>query len=320
MPKASEIARSRRTARDSMQWLAAIAGFLGTMVCAFVAVIFAPVRPDFFPLLGVAVAAVVVPAAIALYAMRESSAEFKGAWIALLAIVLLAWVAGGGWIKRTTGTAGAVARIDAATQTAREAKEAMDEGRTPKPMASLPAPDSGNPLVQVSHRFEAFHARSVQHYREYLKALDASEWSLLLDPDMPRSDVERKRDDARFEAGVRAIDAWYAAETADIRRLRNEVAPLGLSAELRAQVDRRLRSLEVSASALGYSEKLLLYRARDVARALDENPWRRVGTIRMFEDQRGAGAHADARALYDRAVANRELVLLQLHGSQHSVH
>ena len=45
-----------------MQWLVAIAGFLGAMICAFVAVIFAPVRPDFFPLLGAGLAAVALPA------------------------------------------------------------------------------------------------------------------------------------------------------------------------------------------------------------------------------------------------------------------
>lgn len=303
-----------------MQWLVAITGFLGAMICAFVAVIFAPVRPDFFPLLGVGLAAVALPAAIALFAMRGSSAEFRTAWLAVLTVALVAWVAGGGWLKRTSGTTHALQRIDAVAENARQAKAALDEGRAAKPMTSPAAPDSGNPLVQVSHRFEAFQARSVQNYRRYLDALDASNWSVLLDPPVMRSAEIRSRDEGYFKAGIEAVDAWYAAETADIGRLRGEVARLALSAELRAQIDLRLRGLEGAASALAYSEKLLLHRARNVARTLDEQEWRRHGDTRVFADQGGANAYAEARRLFDRATANRELVLLQLHGSRRTVH
>ncbi len=314
MPKASEIARSRTTAVDSMKWLAAIVGFLGAMVCAFAAVIFAPVRPDFVPLLGVGLAAVVLPAAIALFTMRGSSAEFKTAWLAALMVALLAWVAGGGWLKRSQGTALVLRESDAAAVVAERRMAALDAGRG----IDLPAPpeaqDTANPFLLSSHRFQRHHWRRVENYRRYHAAQAAAGWARLIDPELLRDPKQRAVAQVRFDAGNRALDDWYALETENLRTLRADLAGLSLPEALAAQLERRVASMEYTNKVLAYSEELVLQRTLGVAKALDEHRWvREDDDLRFFTDD-GTYAYAEARDLLDRAVANRKVVLMQLHG------
>lgn len=319
MPKASEIARSRTTAADSMKWLAAIVGFLGAMACAFAAVIFAPVRADFLPLLGVGLAAVVVPAAISLFAMRGSTAEFKTAWMAALVVALLAWVAGGGWLKRTQGTALALREIDAAAGDAQQRKAALDAGRESAKTPPPDAPDTRNPFLLSSHAFRSHFWRSLENYRRYRRAQAGADWMRTTDPQAMRDPKLHASIRARFDAGNAALDAWYVQETANLKILREEIGGIAVPDTLSQQLEVRVKSLDNARNVLAYSEELALQRAHGVARALKTHRWRSVGDDIAFETDDGTYAYAEARDLLDRAIANRDLVLMQLHGGYRAV-
>ena len=102
MAKASEIARKRITKADSTKWLAAVIGFVVATGCAFAATM-AMSAVGFWSLLATAIAAVALPSMVVMYAMRDNSAEFKGAWLLLLAVVILAWSSLAVGLKRVQG-------------------------------------------------------------------------------------------------------------------------------------------------------------------------------------------------------------------------
>jgi len=314
MPKASEIARSRVTAADWSKWLAGILGFLGAMLCACVAVILAPVHWGFFTLLAVGVAAVVLPMAIALRAMRSGSAEFKTAWLALLAVALLAWVAVGGWIKRTVGMEMALREVVASDRAANLRMWAMDKGDRPAAARPPEAVDSRNAFAIAGNRFRQFDARRVEHYRRYLQALDDVDWEAMSDPWTTGPASEHKAKEARFQAGFDALDAWYAAEVDSLKTLRADLAALALPAAQAQQFEGRVARLERQLRTQGYSERLLLDRAHQVAITLDTVRWSHDADAIRFRSREDSLAYGEAQTLLDRAINNREYVRRQLHG------
>jgi len=313
MAKASEIARSRVTAADSNKWLAGIVGFIGAMTCAFVAVIFAPAQWGFLVLLGVGVAAVALPSAIALWAMRGASAEFKTGWLALLAVALLAWVAGGGWLKRTTGMETALRQIAASERDANARMAAMDGGERPVADPAPVAPERGNAFAMAAFRFRQYEWRRVEHYRRYLAALDGTDWDAMSDPwrTGPASDHQAK--EARFQAGFDALDTWYAAEVDNLKTLRTDLAALGLPAPLAQRFERKAAGDEHDLRVLGYSERRLLDRARQVTTVLDTVRWSRDTQAIRFRERADAQAYDAADPLLRQAAENRRFVRYQLH-------
>jgi len=315
MPKASEIARSRVTAADWRKWLAGILGVIAAMTCAFAAVIFAPVQWGFFALLGIAIAAAIVPVAIALHAMRDGSAEFKTAWLALLAVALLAWVAVGGWVKRTTGMEMALREVVASERAANLRMWAMDKGDRPAAARPPEAVDSRNAFAIAGNRFRQFDARRVEHYRRYLQALDEVDWEAMSTPWTTGPAGGREAKEARFQAGFDALDAWYAAEAASLKTLRSELAALALPAAQAQQFEGRAARLERELWTQAYSERLLLDRAHQVAITLDTVRWSLDGDAVRFRSREDSLAYGEAQTLLDRAIAHRASVRRQLHGA-----
>lgn len=314
MPKASEIARARAHAKDANQWLAAIVGVVGAMFCAIVAVILVPATWGFFALLGVAVAAAAIPCAIALWSMDRSSAEFRTAWMAALAAMLLLWVAVGGWLKRTTGTDMALREIEAGDRAADLWKAELDAGRRP-PARPRPGPsDSRNGFAQAAAAFRRHDWRSVEHYRRYMAALDGVDWQAMSDPWKTGPASQHAAKEARYAAGLAAVDAWYAAERESVKTLRAEIAALKLPDPLATRLARRFDSLDYTAQVLAYSENLLLERARQVTAVLDAGDWSRDADAIRFRGRDDANAYARADQLLLRAIENRKSVRQQLHG------
>lgn len=311
MAKASDIARSRVTAADSNKWLAGIAGLIGAMVCAFAAVIFAPAQWGFFPLLGVGVAAVAVPAAIALRAMGGSSAEFKAAWLALLAAAVLLWVAAGGWLKRTAGMEMALREIAESERAADRRLAAMDRGARREAEPLPEALDSRNAFAMAAYRFRQFDARRVEHHRRYLVATDGTDWEAMSDPWKTGPAGEHKAKEARFQRAFDALDAWYAAELDSQRALRTDLAALGLPASSAQWFERRLGGIEQETQWLGYSERLLLERALRTTTVLDTVHWSREGEAIRFRARDDSIAYSEANALLQQAILNRASVRRQ---------
>lgn len=315
MPKASEIARARTHAKDADQWLAAIAGLVGAMFCAVVALILAPVTWGFFASLGVAVAAVAIPCAIALRSMDRSSAEFRTVWMAVLAVMLVLWVAVGGWLKRTTGTDMALREIEAEDRAADLWKAELDAGRRP-PARPRPEPtDSRNGFAQAAAAFRRHDWRSVENYRRCMAALDGVDWQAMSDPWKTGPASTHAEKEARYGAGIAAVDAWHAAERDSVKTLRAEIAALKLPDPLATRLARRFERLDDTAQVLAYSENLLLERARQVTAVLDAGDWSRDADAIRFRGRDDATAYARANDLLMRAIRNRKSVRQQLHGT-----
>lgn len=315
MPKASEIARARTTAADSNKWLAAIVGLVGAMFCAIVAVVAMPATWGFFALLGVGVASVVVPSAIALRAMRGSSAEFKAAWIAVLAAMLALWVAGGGWLKRTAGVETALREIEAAERDADREKADLDAGRRPHARPRPEAIDSRNGFAHALSAFRQHDWRSVENYRRYTTALDAVDWTSMSDPAKTGPATQHAAKDARYVAGLAAVDAWYAAERDSLKTLRADIAALALPDPLGAHLTRRLDAMDYATRVQAYSESQLLERARQATAVLDAGPWSREAGKLRFADFDNEIAYYKASFELKRAIDNRASVRRQLHGT-----
>lgn len=305
MAKASEIARRRPDRWSEQHWLAAILGLLATVGIGFAAVVFVRGGAGLLYHAGIALAAIVLPAAIALYAMRRSSGEFRAVWLgAVLAIVAVGAV-GASVVKGRLGEALLLQDVLAAGSGSSRDVRALSEGR-PAPDVSAPqAPDDRNPFVQAGYRFRLRGWQRTDDYRRYREALAATEWERMADPVALADPAERDAVEARFKRAVAAVDAWDAAERRSIADALRAVRGLSLTARATRYAEATLEGQDRDRKYWVYAEKLVLYRARDIGTTLKAYRWRREGGQVVFARRDDAETYAAAVERLARARSGR---------------
>ena len=101
---------------------------------------------------------------------------------------------------------------------------------------------------------------------------------------MYKRQTQHAAKDARYVAGLAAVDAWYAAERDSLKTLRADIAALALPDPLGAHLTRRLDAMDYATRVQAYSESQLLERARQATAVLDAGPWSREAGKLRFAD------------------------------------
>jgi hypothetical protein len=270
--KASEIARKRITKADSTKWLAAVIGFVVATGCAFAATM-AGDAVGFWSLLATAVAAMALPTVVAMYAMRENSAEFKGAWLMLLAVVILAWSSLAVGFKRAQGILAMQSAVSHVAEFRSKHLAAFEAGRT-QDLGEPPAlSDSANPFFRTQALIVSTawrHAESQSRYRQKLNALGREreiDMAAMRDPDTRRKLM------ASQPALLAAIQVWSARE----RRIQTEfvsgVRAAGLPLEFAQRFEGTVKRAEDALDWRLSAEKDVAEAMQSMLEALDQHRW-----------------------------------------------
>jgi hypothetical protein len=99
-----------------------------------------------------------------------------------------------------------------------------------------------------------------------------------------------------------------------LKTLRADLAALALPAAQAQQFEGRVARLEHQLRTQGYSERLLLDRAHQMAITLDTVRWSHDTDAVRFRSREDSLAYGEAQTLLQRAINNREYVRRQLHG------
>lgn len=305
MAKASEIARRRVTKADSTKWLAGVIGFVVANACVFAATVFANGGVGFPYYFVVALLAAALPIIVTFRAMRANSAEFKVAWLACLMVGVVLWV----WLIATIKYGQGISMFERSLAEAEAQSDRrvalLDTGRADD-AAPLPEPrSSGNPIVASRDLLTRYLADRPIHWAAYRKTMPPQAWRALADADARSGPVGREAIDAWFRTGNAAVDAWGAAESARLQTLRTALSAQSLPDDMQRRLLAQVDGYERRRTRVVYLEKLVVYRARDMARVLDRHRWRRAGQGLVFADSTGASAYETARSRLERALAYR---------------
>jgi hypothetical protein len=305
MAKASEIARRRVTKADSTKWLAAMIGFVVANVCVFAATVFANGGVGFFYYFVVAALAAALPIIATFFAMRANSAEFKVAWLACLMVGVVLWV----WLIATIKYGQGIAMFERALAEAEARSDRrialLDAGRPEGAALPVAAPTGWNPIVAARDLLTQYLAQRPGDWATYRKTMPPEAWRALADADVRSGAVGQEASDAWFRAGNAAVDAWGTVEIGRLQALRGELSALSLPDNMQRRLLAQVDGYDGRRKRVIYSEKLVVYRARDVARVLDRYRWRRVDQNLVFADRTGANAYEAARSRLERALAYR---------------
>jgi hypothetical protein len=227
----------------------------------------------FWSLLATAIAAVALPSIVVMYAMRDNSAEFKGAWLLLLAVVTLAWSSLAVGLKRVQGIVAMQSAVSHVAEFRSKHLAAIEAGRTVE-LGDPPAlSDSANPFFRTQALIVSTawrHAESQSRYRQKLNEMGRGreiDMAAMRDPDTRRKLM------ASQPGLLAAIQVWSARE----RRIQTEfvsgVRTAGLPLEFAQRFEGTVKRVEAALDWRLSAEKDVAEAMQQMLEALDQHRW-----------------------------------------------
>ncbi len=233
------------------------------------------------------------------------------AWLACLTVGVVLWV----WLIATIKYGQGIAMFERSLVEAEALSDRriamLDAGRPDEAAPAVEPRSSGNPIVAARDLLAQYLARRPVDWAAYRKTMDPQAWRALADVDARSGPVGQEAIDAWFRTGNAAVDAWGTEEIVRLQALRAALSALSLPDNMQRRLLAQVDGYEQRRKRVIYLEKLVVYRARDMARVLDRYRWRRAGQGLVFADPAGASAYEAARSRLERALAYRSPASIQ---------